>query len=110
MTAYLSSSPAERDSTDAQTAYGTLDTHVLDRETGLCLVCLTPGPCRPANAAANRLVALGRQVLAPEPAQPRSGGWHGWPDTLRRYLARTAPLLTAARRRRLSTTATAPKT
>ncbi|MGX7677040.1 hypothetical protein [Plantactinospora sp. DSM 117369] len=116
MTVYLSSSLAERDTADAQAAYDMLDAHVLDRETGLCLVCLTPGPCRPANAAANRLVELGRQVLTPEPAKHRShgnhrsGGWHGWLSTVRRSLPRTAPLLTAAWRRPLGTTATTAKT
>ncbi|MEQ4300771.1 hypothetical protein ABNF97_05140 [Plantactinospora sp. B6F1] len=110
MTTYLSSSLAERDAADAQAAYDMLDAHVLDRETGLCLVCLTSGPCRPANAAANRLVELGRQVLTPEPAKYRSGGWLGWLGTLRRSLPRTAPLLTAGWRRRLGATATAAKT
>jgi hypothetical protein len=62
MTTYQS-----RERADAEAAYAILATHILDRETGLCLVCRTAGPCRPANAAANRLADLGFPLTATEP-------------------------------------------
>ena len=81
MTTYRS-----RASADAEAAHATLAAHVPDRETGICPVCRTAGPCLPANAAANRLVELDLPVLSPAPAAP--------PLTF-------APLLTFGWRRRL---------
>ncbi|MET7948002.1 hypothetical protein [Micromonospora sp. NPDC005324] len=89
-----------RDEAEAEAAREILTSHVPDGETGLCAICLVPGPCRPANAAANRLVDLGRPVL-PADRPRRRRGWRGWFDPHRRVLPRTAPLLTLAWCRRL---------
>ncbi|MEO3745181.1 hypothetical protein [Plantactinospora sp. B5E13] len=85
MTTYRS-----RASREAEAAHTILAAHVPDPETGTCPICRTPGPCQPANVAANRLVELGFPVLPPTP-EPR-------PPTL---LLRLAPLLTHGWRRRL---------
>lgn len=103
MTIYRSSSLLWRqDEADAETAREMLAAHVPDKETGLCVICLLPGPCRPANAAANRLVELGRP-LVPPPDEPRirRTGWRGWLGPRRRPMPRSAPLLTFGWRIRL---------
>ncbi|TDB71000.1 hypothetical protein [Micromonospora sp. KC721] len=82
-----------RDEAEAEAAREILDSHVPDPESHLCVVCLVPGPCQPANAAANRLVDLGRPVLPPDPPG-RWPGWRGWWGPRRRALPRPAPLLT----------------
>lgn len=57
-----------------------------------------PGPCPSANAAANRLVELGRPVVPPNPPRRKRGsGWRNWLTPHRQ----TAPLLTFAWRLRL---------
>ncbi|WP_433230481.1 hypothetical protein ACQP2H_00925 [Micromonospora sp. CA-248260] len=82
-----------RDEAAADAARRVLDSHVPDPETHLCVVCLVPGPCQSANAAANRLIDLGRPVLPPD--QPRRRiGWRGWFGPQRRRTPRPAPLLT----------------
>lgn len=85
-----------RDEAEAEAAREILTSHVPDPETNLCVVCLVPGPCRPANAAANRLVDLGRAVLPPESPGRRRAGWRGWFGPQRRTMPRRAPLLTFA--------------
>jgi hypothetical protein len=80
MTLYRSTNhhrPLWREDAEAEAAREILAAHVPDKETGLCAQCATPGPCRPANAAANRLTELGRPI--PPPEQPkRRRGWRGW--------------------------------
>jgi len=77
-------------SADAEAAQATLAAHVPDRESGICPACRTAGPCRPANAAANRLVDLGLRVLTPSPTR-----------RVPALLVRVSPLLTYGWRRRL---------
>ncbi|MBO4204735.1 hypothetical protein [Micromonospora echinofusca] len=104
MTVYRSSSSLRwhRDEADADAARQVLAEHVPDDETGRCVVCLTPAPCRPANAAANRLVDLGRPIGPPdEPDTRRPRGWRGWLTPRRRPMPRSAPLLTFGWRVRL---------
>ncbi|NJP34245.1 hypothetical protein [Micromonospora thermarum] len=67
-----------REEAEAEAAREILASHVLDRESGLCAVCLVPGPCGPANAAANRLVDLGRPVLPAHRPRRRRAGWRDW--------------------------------
>jgi hypothetical protein len=101
MTVYRSTSRLwHRDEAEAEAAREILTIHVPDRETGLCEVCLVPGPCRPANAAANRLVDLGQPVL-PVDQPGRRRGWRGWLNPHRQAMPRTAPLLTFVWQRRL---------
>ncbi|WP_326562062.1 hypothetical protein [Micromonospora sp. NBC_01796] len=99
MTVYRSRSQLwRRDEADAEAAREILAAHVPVKETGLCVVCLTPGPCPSANAAANRLVELGRPVVPPNPPRRKRGsGWRNWLTPHRQ----TAPLLTFAWRLRL---------
>jgi hypothetical protein len=85
---------SDRDETDARAARTVLANHVPDPESGLCAVCLEPAPCRPANAAANRLVELGRPVLPDDPPPTRPAGWRSRWFPHRRGRYRTAPLLT----------------
>ncbi|MER7455415.1 hypothetical protein [Micromonospora sp. NPDC126480] len=107
MGVYRSSVSWHREEAEAEAAREILASHVPDRDTGLCVICLRPGPCTPANAAANRLVDLGRPVLpAIEPRQRRTGlrGWfaprrtdRSSPESPpRRLPPRRAPLLTYA--------------
>ena len=98
--------PAKRtspaDEADAAAARTLLTSHVPDPDTGLCLVCFTPSPCRPANAAANRLNDLGQPLPLPEQVQPRPGGWREWLWRPFHWRApRPAPLLSYAWRQRL---------
>ncbi|NBE82316.1 hypothetical protein [Micromonospora rubida] len=61
-------------------AYEIIAAHVLD-PAGLCRVCQVPGPCRPANAAANRLVELGLPVCpaaVPESRLAALRRWRAW--------------------------------
>ncbi|SCE67602.1 hypothetical protein GA0074695_0229 [Micromonospora viridifaciens] len=85
-----------RDEAEAEAAREILASHVPDPESNLCVVCLVPGPCRPANAAANRLVDLGRPVLPPDEPRRRRTGWRGWLGPQRRAMSRRTPLLTFA--------------
>jgi hypothetical protein len=103
MTVYRSNSQLwRRDEADAEAAREILAAHVPVKETGLCAICLTPGPCPPANAAANRLIDLGRPVVPPDqPRRKRGSSWRGWLGPQQRTVPRTAPLLTFAWRRRL---------
>lgn len=91
-----SSQSWRRDEAEAEAAHDILHSHVPDPETNLCVVCLVPGPCRPANAAANRLVELGKPVLSPEPPKGRRTGGRGWFGHRLRTMPRRAPLLTFA--------------
>ncbi|WP_329017341.1 hypothetical protein OG271_12450 [Micromonospora rifamycinica] len=96
-----------RDEAAAIAACHVLDSHVPHPDNHLCLICLVPGPCQPANAAANRLVDLGRPVLPPD--QPRRrAGWRGWFGPQRQGTPRQAPLLTFAWMLRLCAAATGP--
>ncbi|HEX5597554.1 MAG TPA: hypothetical protein VFX61_16285, partial [Micromonosporaceae bacterium] len=83
--------------------------HRLDPETGQCPICLVPGPCRPANVAANRLAELGLPLV--DPADPHR--LDRWAEAFRNMAARflpphrplrvtRAPLLTFAWRWRLA--------
>ncbi|MEU5939151.1 hypothetical protein ABZ807_08150 [Micromonospora sp. NPDC047548] len=83
-----------RDEAEAKAAREILSSHVPDSESNLCVVCLIPGPCRPANAAANRLVDLGRPVLPAEEPRRRRAGRRNWFGPQRRTMPRRAPLLT----------------
>ncbi|MEW2385879.1 hypothetical protein AB0873_27840 [Micromonospora sp. NPDC047707] len=67
-----------REVAEAEAAREILASHVPDRESGFCAVCLVPGPCGPANAAANRLVDLGRPVLPARQPRRRRAGWRDW--------------------------------
>ncbi|MEU1605481.1 hypothetical protein [Micromonospora matsumotoense] len=92
-----------RDEEEAVAACKILDSHVPDPDSHLCLLCLVPGPCQPAN----RLVDLGRPVLPPD--QPRRrAGWRGWFGPQRQGMPRPAPLLTSAWMLRLCAAATGP--
>lgn len=84
---------SDRDEADARSAHAVLAGHVPD-ENGLCAACLEPSPCRPANAAANRLVELGRPVLPDDPPPRRPAAWRSRWFPHRRGRYRTAPLLT----------------
>ncbi|MGN9774916.1 hypothetical protein ACTMS0_03945 [Micromonospora sp. H33] len=83
-----------RDEAEAEAAREILRSHVPDPETNLCVVCFVAGPCRPANAAANRLVDLGRPLLPPDAPKRRRTAWRGWFGPRRRPMPRRAPLLT----------------
>lgn len=89
-----------RDEAEADAARAILASHVPDPENHLCVVCLAPGPCQPANAAANRLVDLGQPVLPAEPRRGQRAGWRGWLGQ-HQVVPRRAPLLTFAWMRRL---------
>ncbi|MEV0155340.1 hypothetical protein AB0H57_16575 [Micromonospora sp. NPDC050686] len=95
------SSTWHRDEAEAAAAREILASHVPEPERQLCVVCLVPGPCRPANAAANRLVELGRPVLPPERPRRQPGRW-GWFGPQRRAVPGRAPLLTFAWLHRLA--------
>lgn len=82
MTTYQS-----RVSAEAEAAYALLAVHVPDQETGNCRICRTAGPCRPANAAANRLVDFGLPLASPSRPDRRRNTWRGW---LRPYLGQRA--------------------
>lgn len=78
-------------------AYAILATHRIDPGTGQCAACVVPGPCRPANVAANRLVELGLPLC--EPAHQLTHQGKGLRQALAGLLARPtwvqrAPLLT----------------
>lgn len=94
-----------RDEAEAEAAREILTSHVPDPESNLCMVCLIPGPCRPANAAANRLVDLGRPVLPAGEPRRRRAGWRDWFGPQRRTMPRRAPLLTFVWTLRLGTPA-----
>lgn len=85
---------SDRDEADARAARAVLGAHVPDKESGLCAVCLEASPCGPANAAANRLVELGRPVLPDDPGPTRPAGWRSRWFPHRRGRYRTAPLIT----------------
>jgi hypothetical protein len=76
------------DEAEAEAAHEILAAHVSDRTTGLCQTCRSTGPCWSANAAANRLVELGRRVLDPE-GLGRRAGWRG--RLTQRATPRTVP-------------------
>jgi hypothetical protein len=95
MTIYRSTSQLwRRDEADADAAREILAAHVPVKETGLCVVCLTPGPCPPANAAANRLVDLGRPLVPPHQPRRKRRAWPDWLTPHRRTAPHPAPLLT----------------
>ncbi len=99
---YRSASRWSREEAEAEAAHEILTNHIADPENGCCTICLAPGPCGPANAAANRLVDLGRPVLLPESRRDRRAGWRGWFGSTGAVPAtgstrwRRAPLLTFA--------------
>ncbi|MEO3775679.1 hypothetical protein ABGB16_02275 [Micromonospora sp. B11E3] len=100
----------KRDEAEAEAAHEMLATHVPDQETGLCGVCLDPGPCRPANAAANRLVELGRPVLPADQPKPKPVGLRAWLRPHRRAMPKPAPLLTFVWLSRLPVPGPRPRT
>ena len=51
--------PSVHRATATAAAYLTLASHRTDPDSGSCLECARPGPCPPANDAANAVVALG---------------------------------------------------
>ncbi|MFK3980091.1 hypothetical protein ACI2K4_06870 [Micromonospora sp. NPDC050397] len=94
MTVYRSNSQLWRDDADADAARDILAAHVPVEETGLCAVCLVTGPCPPANAAANRLVELGRPLVPPHVPRRKRRPWTDWLSPHRRAAPHPAPLLT----------------
>lgn len=84
---------------EGEAAYALLAAHRIDPETEQCPICLIPGPCQPANAAANRLAELGLPII--EPTAPERPG--RWTDGLRTAAAWIAPRPAAAPRAPLLT-------
>jgi hypothetical protein len=72
--AVADSSAAPWRASDAAAAYALLALHIVDRQTGACPMCGTFGPCRPANAAAARLLDLGLPLRPEEPMAERDQG------------------------------------
>ncbi|GIJ27962.1 hypothetical protein Vqi01_31240 [Micromonospora qiuiae] len=87
----------QREEPEAEAAREVLASHVPD-EDSVCVICLVPGPCGPANAAANRLVDLGRPVLPTDPPRPRRSGWRGWLAPRRTRRSSSPPEETLPRR------------
>lgn len=87
---------------ESRAAHEIIAAHVADRGSDLCRLCLVPGPCAPANAAANRLVELGLPVRTPEVPTARFAALRRWLAPHRRGSPRPAPLLTWAWRLRLA--------
>ncbi|HEX5540685.1 MAG TPA: hypothetical protein VFX60_03860 [Micromonospora sp.] len=82
MTVYRSSRRS-----DGEAAYALLAAHRIDPEIGQCPICLIAGPCRPANAAANRLAELGLPLV--DPADPHR--LDRWAESFRKVAARFLP-------------------
>ncbi|WDZ85995.1 hypothetical protein [Micromonospora cathayae] len=86
---------------ESRAAHEIIAAHVADQEPGICRVCLAPGPCAPANAAANRLVELGLPVRTPVLTAGRLAVLRHWLAPHRWGSPRPAPLVTRAWRWRL---------
>lgn len=60
----------QRDAANAAAARALLAAHVPEQNSNRCVVCRVHGPCRSANAAANRLVELGQPIPPPTESRP----------------------------------------